>query len=425
MLDVVRHLISRFRRVGDRPGDEDDLLLRKHAFTLMAAVVFVAAVLWAVLGVVSHRPLLTSASIAFAVVDAGLIVAFARSGRFGPIVNGMLGAGLLYVVAAHLALGGLASNGASLTWGLLAPVLAVLLFGRTSGLRWFGVYLVLVLLAVVCDPLIGSSMPIRAQQDLTFAAFNLLGPGAIILLLVTFVDGDRTAARREYRSIVHETVPPSIGERLRRGERPIAEEYRSATVLFADLVNFTAFAERTRPAEVILLLSDLFNAFDVLAQRFGVEKVKTIGDAYMAVAGAPVSREGHADAALRLAIAMQKEVRRRATLRSRGVALRIGIASGAVSGGVLGRHKYAWDLWGDVVNMASRMESSGMTGRIQMTAATAAELTGSYPLERRDHVTVQGKGSLSTYMLDPAVVGETPQPAVERSAPVLAAATAR
>jgi hypothetical protein len=110
MLDVVRHLITRFRRIGDRPGDEDDLLLRKRAFTLMAAVVHVAAVLWAMLGIVSHRPLLTCVSIAFGAVDAVLLIAFARSGRFRPIVNGMLGAGLLYVVAAHLALGGLAST---------------------------------------------------------------------------------------------------------------------------------------------------------------------------------------------------------------------------------------------------------------------------------------------------------------------------
>ena len=421
---MARHLISRFRRMGDRPGDEDDLLLRKHAFALMAAVVFVAAVLWAVLGIVSHRPVLTYASVAFGVVDAGLMVAFAYSGRFRPIVHSMLGAGLLYVVAAHLALGGLAANGASLTWGLLAPVLAVLLFGRASGIRWFGIYLVLVLLAVVCDPLIRASAPIRAQQDLTFAAFNLLGPGAIILLLVTFVDGDRTAARREYRSIVHEMVPPSIAERLRRGERPIADEYPSATVLFADLVNFTAFAERTRPAEVILVLSDLFNAFDVLAHRFGVEKVKTIGDAYMAVAGAPVARTGDADAAVRLAIAMQEEVHRRATLRSRGVVLRIGIASGPVTGGVLGRHKYAWDLWGDVVNMASRMESSGLPGKIQMTAATASELTRSYPMQRRDHVAVHGKGEVSTYVLDPAALAERPPVAPELPAPSLVAASA-
>ena len=397
---VVIKLVYRLRRMGDRPGDDDDVIMRKHALTLMGALVVGAALLWALLGIASDEPGLTMASLAFAAVALLLLAAFARTGQFAIIVHALLAAGLLYVVAAHVALGGLAASGASLTWGLLAPVLAVLLFGRATGVRWLAAYVALVVAAVLADPILrGGGSP--TTSSVAFTVFNLVGPGAIIVLLVTFVDGDRSAARAEYRELVHAMLPESIADRLRRGERPIAETYPSASVLFADLANFTAFADRTKPEDVLSVLNDLFNAFDVLAAHHGFQTVKTLGDGYLAVAGAPIAREGHADAALELAIAMHLELQRRATLRSRKLVLRVGVASGPISGGVLGRRKVAWDIWGDVVNVASRMESTGVPGTIQITAETRRLLTRPYVLRRRE-VDVRGKGMMPTYVLDPA-----------------------
>jgi guanylate cyclase len=398
-------LLERLAALGDQPGDEDDLRVRKHAFVLTAATVVAAATVWALVGLISGRELLWVSSAIFIVAVLAVLGEFARSKRFLPVVQVLLAIGLAYVVAGHAALGGLSAGGGSLVWGLLAPILAVLLFDVGGGARWFVAYAGMIIGAVLLEPLIAgvAPQPIGIPPVLLFA-YNLLGPGLIILFLVRYVDGQRAVARRAYRDLLLQVLPPVIAERLYRHERLIAEHYDSVTVLFADLVNFTPFVERAKPEDVLLVLNDLFSSFDLLADRHGVEKVKTIGDAYMAVAGAPVRREGHADAVFALALDLQREVTRRATLRSRGLILRIGIATGPATGGVIGRRKFAWDLWGDTVNVASRMESTAEPGTIQVTEGTIRALSGSYPFERRV-VDVRGKGEMVTYLLDPAASG--------------------
>jgi adenylate cyclase len=171
------------------------------------------------------------------------------------------------------------------------------------------------------------------------------------------------------------------------------------SVLFADVADFTPFAERMEPERLVGVLDEIFSAFDALTERHALEKIKTIGDAYMVAGGLPEPRVDHAEAIAALAIDMQAELARIGSALGLGLAIRIGIDSGPVVAGVIGRRKFIYDLWGDTVNTASRMESHGVAGRIQVTEATYRRLRDRYRFEDRGELEIKGKGRVRTYLL--------------------------
>ncbi|NER34888.1 MAG: adenylate/guanylate cyclase domain-containing protein [Oscillatoria sp. SIO1A7] len=169
--------------------------------------------------------------------------------------------------------------------------------------------------------------------------------------------------------------------------------------MFADIVGFTKLASRVSPTKLVHLLNDIFSRFDLLAERHGLEKIKTIGDAYMVVGGLPVPRANSAEAIARMALDMQEEVARFSALRRESFSIRIGINTGPVVAGVIGRKKFIYDLWGDTVNVASRMESQGIPNEIQVTAQTYAILKDKFSFKKRGIIQVKGKGDMTTYLL--------------------------
>jgi adenylate cyclase len=208
---------------------------------------------------------------------------------------------------------------------------------------------------------------------------------------------ERERARSE--RLLLSILPPAIAERLKDEPGTIAEGFAEVSVLFADLAGFTAYSRAADPRGLVELLDAVFSEFDRLAAAAGVEKIKTIGDAYMAVAGLPVSRADHAAAAARLALGMQKSFAAIARERGLPLALRIGIHSGPVVAGVIGRQKFSYDLWGDTVNIASRMESHGEPGRIHVSAATRDLLDDRFRFEDRGMVPLKGSGMMKTFFL--------------------------
>ena len=194
-------------------------------------------------------------------------------------------------------------------------------------------------------------------------------------------------------------LPAPIADRLKASEDSIAEHSESVTVLFADIVGFTPLSANKTPRELVDLLNRIFSEFDALAHKYGLEKIKTIGDAYMAVAGLPESQFDHAARAARMALAMRDVTARVATDTGEKLALRIGMHSGPVVAGVIGRSKFSYDLWGDTVNTASRMESHGLPGEVHCSEATALLLQGDFGLRPRGAVEIKGKGKMNTFVL--------------------------
>jgi class 3 adenylate cyclase len=272
---------------------------------------------------------------------------------------------------------------------------------------WFGAT-PLIFLAV-------SDLPEATTTRLVSAAVSDLALLAAVLLLGEAVRGRRALAR-EQRLLLAErerserlllnVLPAPIAARLKQGEEVIADGFPEVTVLFADLVDFTRRSQETTPERVVQVLDNLFSALDGLAERHGLEKIKTVGDAYMAVGGLPEPRPDHAEAVAEMALDVREEVGRHLDPGGRPLTVRIGIDTGPVVAGVIGRRKFSYDLWGDTVNVASRMESNGVAGCIQVTDRAYRRLRDRYRFERRGPIQVKGKGELVTWFL----VGRAGQP---------------
>jgi class 3 adenylate cyclase len=209
---------------------------------------------------------------------------------------------------------------------------------------------------------------------------------------------DRAHARSE--ELLLNILPPSIAERLKRDGGTIADGFADVTVLFADIVGFTKMSARMAPERVVAMLNELFCHFDDLAGAFGLEKIKTIGDCYMVAAGLPDPRADHAEAIATMSIAMLAYVHELGARIGEPLDVRIGIHSGPVVAGVIGKRKFIYDMWGDTVNTASRMESHGVPGTIQLSADTHRVLDGKFRMTARGMVEIKGKGEMPTWLLE-------------------------
>jgi adenylate cyclase len=304
-------------------------------------------------------------------------------------------------VAATVISGGVGAAGSAAFWAFLGPIYSMLALGPRRATVWFAIFLAALLLIILVDPLVSKAIPPFAYPiRLISYTFNVAGPAAIIFLLFRYSDLRRREAQARSDELLFNAIPISIAARLKRGEARIAEVYPDTTVVFADIVGFTRWAQQTDPARVIGLLDALFTRFDELASDCGAEKIKTIGDSYMAVAGAPVARPDHAEAALAFGRGMGGAVSDWRIANELALEIRIGLASGPVVGGVIGQHRIFFDLWGDTVNMASRMEAAGVPGRIQVAPSTWELLRDRHAFERRDGVEVKGLGPMTTYLLE-------------------------
>lgn len=210
--------------------------------------------------------------------------------------------------------------------------------------------------------------------------------------------------RSKSEKLLLNILPQAIAEQLKvqqteKTSNIIAQNFTEVTVMFADIVGFTHFSSLMGPAELIILLNHVFSMFDQLAENHKLEKIKTIGDAYMVVGGLPVPRADHAEAIAEMALDMLEAITRLDQTQSPHISIRIGINTGPVVAGVIGTKKFSYDLWGDTVNTASRMESHGISGCIQLTASTYEHLKDKYVLERRGIITVKDKGEMEAYLL--------------------------
>ncbi|MBL7991128.1 MAG: tetratricopeptide repeat protein [Candidatus Kapabacteria bacterium] len=194
-------------------------------------------------------------------------------------------------------------------------------------------------------------------------------------------------------------LPEAIAVRMKAGETTIAERFSDVTVLFADIVGFTELSAHRSPEEVVDILNRIFSAFDIFSEQYNLEKIKTIGDAYMIVGGAPNPCDDHAESVARLALEMHETVNLLSRSMGLDIALRIGMHTGAVVAGIIGQKKFTYDLWGDTVNTASRMESHGEAGKIHCTETVMKRLEGRYVFEQREPLEVKGKGLMTTYFL--------------------------
>jgi class 3 adenylate cyclase len=392
--------LRRFAGVGALPSDSEETRLRKSVLVLSSSLMATLASVW--VATYAALGLWLSAAIPFAyqLASAASIYACARGRRYRLFRASQLGMSLGLPFALQWSLGGFRTSAAVALWGLTSPVGAVLFVGARQAVPWFLAFAALVAVSAAIDPALAAGAPdIPNGVVVTFFALNFLGVSTTVYVLLQYFVRARERALADSERLLLNVLPAPIASRLKQSEQVIADGFEEATVLFADIVGFTGLAERLPPADVVVLLDRVFAGWDGLAARHGVEKIKTIGDAYMVAAGLPRPREDHAEAIADMALEMSAEVARCTADSGQALEVRIGIDTGPVVAGVIGRAKFIYDLWGNTVNMASRMESHGLPGAIQITEHAHERLRHRYELRQRGTIDIKGKGPMTTYLL--------------------------
>ena len=304
-------------------------------------------------------------------------------------------------------LGGFLAAGGVGLWGILAPLGALVFSAVRSAVRWYVAFVVVFLCSGFAGELIDPiEPPIPTWFTSTMLALNIAVCGAIVFTLLAVFAAQRRDAlaalqveQAKSENLLLNILPSTIVERLKAQTRPIADQFDSTSILFADVVDFTPWSELRTPADVVGCLDRLFSHFDTLAERHGLEKIKTIGDSYMVAAGVPTPRPDHARALALMGLDMLEAMQANDDVGRLGLELRVGINSGPVVAGVIGRKRFLYDLWGDAVNTASRMESYGTPGRIQTARATYELLADEFEFEPRGTISVKGKGEVEAWYL--------------------------
>ena len=315
------------------------------------------------------------------------------------------GTGLLNIVVSSLVLGlGLGS----LAFFVVVPLTAALTSredDRVVPLVFTIGALAGLVVAVWLEPPVPDTIAGTAWQSAVLA-----GNVASVVVFATVValyyrrrvdkaQADLAAEHDRSEALLLNILPRATADRLKTGERVIADSAQDVAVLFADLVGSTPITQALSPDELVVLLDGVFSSFDDLADKHNLEKIKTVGDAYIAVGGLPTPRRGHLQAAADMALAMRDDIHLHAVPGGGRLELRIGLHAGPVIAGVIGKKKFSYDLWGDTVNIASRMESSGVPGEIQVTQTVNDRLADEFEFESRGTVEIKGKGPMETYLL--------------------------
>ena len=302
--------------------------------------------------------------------------------------------------------GGFLPSGGVGLWGILAPLGALVFLEVRQAVRWFVAFIVIFLLTGIAGEVLFSDVDLPVWFISTMLALNVVGAASVAFTLLASFAHQRNAALADLRmeqekaeALLLNILPRQIAERLKVAAKTIADDFTAASILFADVVGFTPLAQRLPPAEMVGMLDQLFSQFDAIVERHGLEKIKTIGDCYMAAAGVPEPCADHASKAAHLALEMRDVVAASMLAGEPGLELRIGINSGPVVAGVIGTKRFLYDLWGDAVNIASRMESHGTPGEIQITRATYELLRDEFVCRERGTILVKGKGRMETWYL--------------------------
>ena len=392
--------IERLMVAGTRPDDTYEERLRKASLVLAAGLITILACAWTGTYFALGLPRSAVIPLAYQLVTVVTLIIFLRTGRFRVLGVTHLTLMLVLPFLLQWSLGGFVESSAVSLWAFVAPLCAMIFLGARAAIPWFVAFVALLVVSALIDgSLTPESGAIPGDIVLAFFVLNVFGVSTTTFVLLQHFLRALTRERERSERLLLNILPAPVAERLKAAEETIADQADEVTVLFADLVGFTGIADRTDARQVVELLNEIFSAFDDLVDRSRLEKIKTLGDGYMVAAGIPTARVDHAEAAADLALEMRRSLAALPRAGSAGVALRVGLDSGPVVAGVIGRRKFSYDLWGDTVNTASRMQSHAEPGEIRVTEDTHRRLVGSFELEPRDLLEVKGKGEMRTYVL--------------------------
>ena len=396
------HLISALENRFAGVIPDETLLHRVIVAFIPAIFTMINTLIWGSVFFLNGLTLLGLMYFAYVVVGSVALLAGAYRPYLAAQVMGVIAiAGVLVNMAAHLAVGGFDGGVWFIVWLIIIPLSLFLSGFPRQGVLAYGVVLLAFTAVFIAEPRLGPSPPIPDGLRLVYNGLALFTSVTMTVMWSVYILQQLEAARRQADILLLNVLPASIASRLKRDTSVIADGFAEVTILFADIVNFTTMSADADPVDVVNFLNEIFSEFDDLAAQHGLEKIKTIGDAYMVAGGLPVPKPDHCEAVVAFGLDMLASLKRHTAWHNEPVQMRVGVNSGPVVAGVIGRQKFIYDLWGDAVNTASRMESNGLVDVIQVTAAVRDKLAGQYAFEERPPIYIKGKGEMVTYVLRP------------------------
>ena len=398
-------LSTRVERIGEDSTDSDELRLKKRLLVAIALMVLPAALLWGLIYLISGEPIAALGPLIYAGISSVSIVHFAITRRLRFFRFSQLFLILAIPFALQNALGGFVQGSGVIMWSWLAPLGALLFADRKQALWWFIAFVGLLVIGGALEANVERSNNLPTWLRTTFFVMNLGAVAGVTFTALRYFNGQKDwamtlLAREQQKSeqLLLNVLPPSIAMELKDNGRIIARYHNEASIMFADIVDFTQLSASLPPGEVVEMLNSVFTKFDQLVENYGLEKIKTIGDSYMVAAGVPEARSDHADVLTALALDMMGAVAAQ-TFNGHRLVLRIGINSGPVVTGVIGTRKFSYDLWGDTVNTASRIEQSGISGEIQVSKSTLQKIEHRFRVEGQEPIEMKGKGLMQVYIV--------------------------
>lgn len=414
-MSTGQRLLNLFEGVGVDAADSDEVRLQKRLVVAIATMISAAAAIWSLVYLLFDEPLAASIPGGYTVISVTSTFVFAANKRFVFYRNVQLTLGLLLPFLLMVTLGGFINSSAVVLWSLICPLGALMYYGRRQSIPWFLGFAVLVVLGLALEPLVRTENNLSDSAILTFFVMNIVGVSLIAFVVLHYFVAKRDEAygllfEEQDRSerLLLNMLPEVIAAELKRDPRTIADKFDSVSILFADIVGFTPMSHEMGPEEMVALLNRLFSHFDNHVERLGIEKIRTQGDSYMAAAGIPTPRPDHAAVLADLAIEIRDFMMDLPSTGGHRLEFRIGINSGPAVAGVIGSSKYQYDVWGDAVNVASRMESHGEPGRIQISEATWELVRDDFECIPRGKIDVKGRGPMNTWFLDGRIGADSP-----------------
>jgi adenylate cyclase len=414
----VSELLSRLRTAGVEPGDSDDIRLKKQLLMFAMALTIAVPIVWVAIYRLFGVTISTTLPILYlllSLVNLGVYLSTRNFGRWRLLQLGLF---LFYPFVQQLAMGDFITASGYMLWGLLAPVGAILLYSARDSIPWFFGYAMLIVMAAGMDYQLvdtsTSAIRIPAKVSVVFFALNFFAISSLVYALLRSASSERekSKARLEEAHRLLQTeqdrserlllniLPGPVAERLKQENGTIADGFADVTVMFADIVNFTTIAEGMSPNQIFAMLNKVFSSFDSLAEKHGLEKIKTIGDAYMVAGGLDDGdSRNYSESIADMALEMREILANDLTVNDQRVAIRMGIGTGPVVAGVVGKKKFIYDLWGDTVNLASRITAESVPGMIQVDVITYRRLRKRFEFEAPQTVYLKGKGDTAIYRL--------------------------
>lgn len=387
-------------------AESDDIRLRRTMLILLAAFSSAAGIVWGIV-LLAFGQIAWLLPVAYVVLSIPALVKWRTTRHLELLIwiQLFLITGISFFLA--LALGGYVGSGAMVLWSVLGPLGALLFLSNRQAVGFLTAYFGLLILVAFLYPGLEVQNGLPDWAVLMFFVLNIGAASAVTFgLFRYFVNENRRIhallqiEQDMSEALLSNVLPAAIARKLKDSDDTVAEQYDSVSILFADLVGFTPLAESLEADELVELLNTVFTGFDELVTICGAEKIGTIGDSYMVVAGAPERRADHADILATLALKMMDTVENSNSAVAPDLEFRIGINTGPVVAGVIGTTRLQYDMWGDTVNLASRLESHGVPGKIQISESTHDALSDRFACVHRGSIDIKGKGSINTWFLE-------------------------